>query len=176
MRTSEEIYHRVRWDSRLDPARFVFGVDVRGAEAKRVPLPAFVPGGDIPWHRIVYIEADGERVWDRATGVDLIGSSAAGRVRVQRRLGAPFFTARTPHSWQHGRWAPITPVSAAPGGALRILTWNTLWDRYDADLIHTARRRPLLVAELERADADVIAPPGGRAATSRPPARRRLGP
>ena len=30
MRTSEEIYHRVRWDPRFDPARFVLGVNVRG--------------------------------------------------------------------------------------------------------------------------------------------------
>jgi poly(A) polymerase len=26
MRTSEEIYHRVRWDPRFDPARFVLGI------------------------------------------------------------------------------------------------------------------------------------------------------
>ena len=38
-----------------------------------------------------------------------------------------------------------------------MLTWNTLWDRYDSDRIDTARRRPLLLAALEDADADVIA-------------------
>ena len=70
MRTSEEIYHRVRWDPRFDPARFVFGINVRGAAPKRVPLPNFVPGGDIPWHRVLFVEADGELVWSRAEGVD----------------------------------------------------------------------------------------------------------
>lgn len=40
---------------------------------------------------------------------------------------------------------------------VRLLTWNTLWDRYDAPRIDTARRRPLLLAELAAADADVIA-------------------
>jgi poly(A) polymerase len=158
MRTSEEIYHRVRWDPRLDPARFVIGVDIHGAEAKRVPLAAFVPGGDIPWHRVLFIEADGERVWDRTTGADRIDSSRAGRVRVPRRLGPPFFTARTPHAWHEvDGWVPVSPANAEPVGTLRVLTWNTLWDRYDADRIDTARRRPLLIAELERADADVIA-------------------
>ena len=68
MRTSEEIYHRVRWDPRFDPARFVLGINQRGAAPKRVPLPTFVPGGDIPWHRVLFIEADGELVWDRADG------------------------------------------------------------------------------------------------------------
>ncbi|MEU8661354.1 poly(A) polymerase [Actinoplanes philippinensis] len=197
MRTSEEIYHRVRWDPRFDPARFVLGVDLHGAEPKLVPLAAFVPGGDIPWHRVLFIEADGERVWDRATGADLLDTSAAGRVRARRLLSAPFFTARTPHVWHPvDGWVPAAahpavhrraaepsgadsdvpgkdagPISARPAaadrtaetggveraGGLRVITWNTLWDRYDADRIDTRRRRPLLVAALERAGADVIA-------------------
>ncbi|MFJ8005245.1 poly(A) polymerase [Streptomyces fagopyri] len=196
MRTSDEIYHRVRWDPRFDPARFVLGVHQRGAGPKRVPLPAFVPGGDIPWHRVLFVEADGEVVWDRATGVDRIDESSAGRVQAPRLLRAPFFTAGTPYVWDDAvaRWrAPDHPeriagptagprgaragspgrsarsrtVSevppAVPGGArvpparLRVLTWNTLWDRYDSDRIDTDRRRPLLLAALAEADADVIA-------------------
>ncbi|MGW0582742.1 RNA repair domain-containing protein, partial [Streptomyces sp. NPDC002920] len=161
MRTSEEIYHRVRWDARFDPARFVFGVNQRGAAPKRVPLPAFVPGGEIPWHRVLFVEADGELVWDRATGVDRIDTSGAGRVREPRRLRAPFFTARTPHAWDAdtGRWAPAEPTARAAAGRdrVRVLTWNTLWDRYDSHRIDTDRRRPLLLEALERADADVIA-------------------
>ncbi|MBL3668908.1 DUF504 domain-containing protein [Streptomyces sp. M2CJ-2] len=81
MRTSDEIYHRVRWDPRFDPARFVLGIAQRGAAPKRVPLSSFVPGGDIPWHRVLFVEADGELLWDRATGVDRIDTSDAGRVR-----------------------------------------------------------------------------------------------
>ncbi len=147
MRTSEEIYHRVRWDPRFDPARFTLGILVRGAPAKRVALPAFVPGGDIPWHRVLFVEADGEVVWDRAAGVDRIDETAAGRVREPRRLRAPFFSARS----------PVVRDAVEPGASLRVLTWNTLWDRYDSDLIDTARRRPLLLDALARADADVIA-------------------
>ncbi|MGC5010320.1 poly(A) polymerase [Streptosporangium sp. DT93] len=194
MRTSEEIYHRVRWDPRFDPARFVLGINVRGAAPKRVPLPAFVPGGDIPWHRVLFVEADGEVLWDRAAGLDRVDASLAGRVRQPRRLRAPFFTAATPFAWDPaGGWRPAPaapsglswpsvpsvpsgpagpPRPSAPSGTeapeararrvpvparLRVLTWNTLWDRYDGHLISTARRRPLLVEELERADADVIA-------------------
>jgi poly(A) polymerase len=162
MRTSEEIYHRVRWDSRFDPARFVLGVHQRGAPAKRVALPAFVPGGEVPWHRVLFIEADGEVVWDRATGTDRLDSSGAGRARRPRLLGAPFFTARTPYAWDRaaGAWRPAD--TAAPGdtaveGTVRVLTWNTLWDRYDSALIHTARRRPLLTEALREAGADVVA-------------------
>ncbi|NXY98576.1 DUF504 domain-containing protein [Streptomyces sp. BR123] len=167
MRTSEQLYHQVCWDPRFDPARFVLGLHQRGAPPKRIPLPAFVPGGDIPWHRVLFVEADGELVWDRASGLDVIDSTRAGRVRTPRLLRAPFFTARTPHAWDpaDGAWRPAgtpPPGAAEPGtatgpGRVRLLTWNTLWDRYDAPHIATARRRPLLLAALEAADADVIA-------------------
>ncbi|MFD7030288.1 poly(A) polymerase [Streptomyces sp. NPDC059917] len=160
MRTSEELYHQVRWDPRFDPARFVLGLLQRGAGPKRVALPSFVPGGDVPWHRVLFVEADGELVWDRATGVDRIESSGAGRARAPRLLRAPFFTARAAHAWDPARgWAPVGDAVPAPPTAavVRVLTWNTLWDRYDGPLIETARRRPLLLAELAAADADVIA-------------------
>ncbi|WP_328837425.1 poly(A) polymerase [Streptomyces europaeiscabiei] len=165
MRTSEEIYHRVRWDARFDPARFVLGVLQRNAAPKRVPLPAFVPGGEIPWHRVLFFEADGETVWDRATGVDRIDATEAGRVREARLLRAPFFTARTPHAWDGEGWVPTRspretgPLGVSQGGpeGVRVLTWNTLWDRYDADLIDSAGRRPLLLRALREAEVDVIA-------------------
>ncbi|MFF9040818.1 poly(A) polymerase [Streptomyces sp. NPDC014892] len=157
MRTSEEIYHRVRWDARFDPARFVLGVLQRNAAPKRVPLPAFVPGGEIPWHRVLFFEADGELVWDRSTGVDRIDATDAGRVREARLLRAPFFTARTPHAWDGERWTPTRAPRGLASASVRVLTWNTLWDRYDADLIDSARRRPLLLRALRDADVDVIA-------------------
>jgi poly(A) polymerase len=164
MRTSEEIYHRVRWDARFDPSRFVFGVEQRTAAVKRVPLPTFVPGGEIPWHRVLFVEADGELVWDRASGLDRIDASGLGRARDPRLLRAPFFTAGTPYAWHPvGGWRPAdadadrAARAAASRARVRVLTWNTLWDRYDGNRIQTSRRRPLLLAALEQADADVIA-------------------
>jgi endonuclease/exonuclease/phosphatase family metal-dependent hydrolase/2'-5' RNA ligase/uncharacterized protein (UPF0248 family) len=159
MRTSQEIYHRVRWDARFDASRFVLGVEQRGREPKRVPLPSFDPQGEIPWHRVLFFEADGQLVWDRASGLDALDASGAGLARRARMLAAPFFEPRTPHAFVDGRWQPGThpvPVVAA-GLELRILTWNTLWDRYDKDLIHTARRRPMLLEALRTGDVDVIA-------------------
>ncbi|WP_405750637.1 RNA repair domain-containing protein [Streptomyces sp. NBC_00012] len=161
MRTSEEIYHRVRWDSRFDPARFVMGVAQRGTVPKRVPLHRFTPGGDIPWHRVLFFEADGEVVWDRSSGVDRIDATEAGRVRAPRRLPSPYFVSRTPHAFSapEAAWTPVPEDAPTPGppASLTLLTWNTLWDRYDSDRIDTARRRPLLLDALRAADADVIA-------------------
>lgn len=161
MRTSEEIYHRVRWDARFDPARFVMGVAQRGTVPERVPLHRFTPGGEIPWHRVLFFEADGEVVWDRSSGVDRIDATDAGRVRVPRRLPSPYFVSRTPHAFfaPEATWTPVPQdlPPTAPPAALTLLTWNTLWDRYDSDRIDTARRRPLLLDALRAADADVIA-------------------
>ncbi|MEU0302726.1 poly(A) polymerase [Streptomyces sp. NPDC006175] len=159
MRTSEEIYHRIRWDARFDMARFSVGVAQRGRDPKRVPLERFTPGGDIPWHRVLFFEADGEVVWDRSTGLDRIDASEAGRVRAPRRLPSPYFTSRVPHAFSPatGTWEPASPGPPDPSASLTVLTWNTLWDRYDSDRIDTARRRPLLLDALGAANADVIA-------------------
>ncbi|MFE7595759.1 RNA repair domain-containing protein [Streptomyces sp. NPDC057494] len=79
MHTSDEIYHRVLWDPRFDPERFVLGIAERGAPPKRVLFGDFVPGGEIPWHRVVFFEADGQVVWDRASGIDRVGETLAGQ-------------------------------------------------------------------------------------------------
>ena len=166
MRTSEEIYHRVRWDPRFDPARFTLGVSRREGGIKRVALSAFVPGGDIPWHRVMLVEADDEVVWDRMNGVDRFDETQAGRVpaAATRRLRAPSIRALVPHrydpsaaDWRPARDARPEAPPTGPGAQIRVLTWNTLWDRYDPDKIATHLRRPLLLATLRASDADVIA-------------------
>ncbi|MCB9697493.1 MAG: DUF504 domain-containing protein [Alphaproteobacteria bacterium] len=148
MQTSERVYHRVRWDPRLDPTCFVIGVDVHAERPKRVPLIDFVPGGDIPWHRVLFFEADGELVWDRRTGLDRMDETLAGRIVRAPLLRSPTWTSRTVH---------LPTVEETRTGPLRVLTWNTLFDRFDQDRIHTARRRPLIVGLLEELDADVVA-------------------
>ncbi len=159
MRPIEQICQRIRWDARFDPARFTLGVRQRDDRTERVPLEAFAASGEIPWHRVHWVEADGIRVWDRASGVDLLDTTEAGRRTDPPLLPTPFFTATTPYAWHRdGGWRPADATRDVPtAAALRVVTWNTLWDRYDADRIATARRRPLLLAALAAADADVIA-------------------
>ncbi|MGA5821964.1 RNA repair domain-containing protein [Kitasatospora sp. NPDC094028] len=159
MRPIEQICQRIRWDARFDPARFTLGVRQRDDRVKRVPLEAFTASGDVPWHRVRFVEADGVPVWDRDTGLDELDRTEAGRRTDPHRLPTPFFTAAVPHAWRAGDgWRPTSGAASTVGAErLRVVTWNTLWDRYDAPLIASDRRRPLLLAALAAADADVIA-------------------
>lgn len=75
LRTSEEVYHQIRWDPRLDPAAFVIGHETRGARIEEIPFPLFVPGGEIPWHRIRYYRQGAAIVWDRRERLDALPRS-----------------------------------------------------------------------------------------------------
>ena len=40
-----------------------------------IPLLEFIPGGDVPWHRVYYFKKGREVMWDRNTRVDKIFGS-----------------------------------------------------------------------------------------------------
>lgn len=70
MRTSEQIFHQIRWDPRFTAAHYFLGIHIRGGQSKEIPLLSFQPGGDIPWHRIHWIRGPRGIVWDRHQGID----------------------------------------------------------------------------------------------------------
>lgn len=75
MRTSEQLYHQIRWDSRFQAADYVLGIQIRHGPVKELPLLSFQPNKDIPWHRILYIKGPQGMVWNRATGLDQLTSN-----------------------------------------------------------------------------------------------------
>src|SRR6185369_8935234 len=117
MRTSEQIHAQIRWDPRFDPARFFLGIDVHGRPPKRVPFSAFVPGGEIPWHRVLFFEADDAIVWDRRDGTDRLGEVDAGRARVERLLARRLFEPRQPRVWNGRAWVEASGSSACKADA-----------------------------------------------------------
>ena len=52
LRSSEEIYHRLRWDPMLPAERVFIGYEDRLRGEVEIPLMEFTPGGRIPWGRV----------------------------------------------------------------------------------------------------------------------------
>ena len=156
MTPSNTLYNRILWDSRFDPARWVLGVEVRASALKKVRLVDFVPGGDLPWHRVQTFEADGVVVWDRRSGLDRIRDSEVGRAPAGGLLPTGL-SVRPVLRWDGAAWtATHTREGLQDSGQTDLLTWNVLFDRYDEGQLHTEARRPLLAAELQRQVADGV--------------------
>ncbi|ATB46683.1 DUF504 domain-containing protein [Corallococcus macrosporus] len=73
--TSREVYHRIRWDERFDSREFSIGYDAHGETLEEMPFNAFVPDGEIPWHRVWYFKQRHHIVWDRRERLDLLDAS-----------------------------------------------------------------------------------------------------
>lgn len=185
--TSREVYHRIRWDSRLDAREFVIGYDAHLEHLEEMPFEAFVPDGEIPWHRVWYFKRGQQVVWDRKQRIDLLSSltsTSQGPVPIvvtaARVDETPAPGAESPRSGEPsaGTASGFTPLPAwrfdasshawveAPGGTraplpsperLTVVTFNVLFDLYDAELLATERRTPAMLALLRDTDADVIA-------------------
>jgi poly(A) polymerase len=149
MRTSREIYHWIRWDPRFDPAEFAVGYDDHGGAPKEIALVAFVPDGEIPWHRVLYLRRGRSVVWDRRTGLDRVAPDAERSV-----VRWPSYT----------RWTPIDPVRRADAsgegrasdGSLSVLTFNVLDEQHVPAHLVDPRRFDALIATIAQADADVV--------------------
>ncbi|RKH27624.1 endonuclease [Corallococcus praedator] len=163
--TSREVYHRIRWDPRLDAREFVVGYDAhREAGAlEEMPFEAFVPDGEIPWHRVWYFKRGHQRVWDRKARLDLLSHTGSSEDPTPPRpVAVPGFTPLPAYRYdaRSGSWteAPRDTGHALPTPALlTVATFNVLFDLYDAELLATERRTPAALALLRETDADLIA-------------------
>ncbi|HEY3448770.1 MAG TPA: poly(A) polymerase [Myxococcales bacterium] len=160
LRPSVDVYNRIRWDARFDPARFSIGYETRDQGMQEMPFLDFVPGGEIPWHRLWYFRDESGIVWDRRTRVDRIFGSgepeAAPSISIQPEPASPG-TARTARSVpplrfdaSMGRWAPAPGLGSSPS-TLTLLTYNALKEREG-----NARRVPALLETIRAADADLV--------------------
>ncbi|MCP3097484.1 RNA repair domain-containing protein [Myxococcus sp. K15C18031901] len=188
--TSREVYHRIRWDPRLDAREFVIGYDTHGETLEEMPFEAFVPDGEIPWHRVWYFKRGRQKVWDRKERLDLLSQPRPTETEPSPPVSTPArpgplpagFSALPAHRFDAGlgEWVgtPATASVTAAPSALTVATFNVLFDLYDAELLATERRTPAALALLAEQDADVIAlqevtPPFLRALLAEPWVRER---
>ncbi|MCP3143552.1 poly(A) polymerase [Pyxidicoccus xibeiensis] len=181
--TSREVYHRIRWDPRLDAREFVIGYDAHLEALEEMPFEAFVPDGEIPWHRVWYFKRGRQVVWDRKQRLDLLDSltpsaeepapvAAPARADVAPApraapaasreasgftpLPAYRFDARTSTWVESSAQADDTRPRPSPE-QLTLVTFNVLFDLHDAEKLATERRTPATLAQLQTLDADLIA-------------------
>jgi poly(A) polymerase len=171
LRTAIEAHDQVRWDRRLDPGAFSVVLAARPSGTKEIPFDSFVPGGDIPWHRVLQLRHRGELAWCREGRLDRLDEIArtGGFVRPQAPESppaiseppvlpaAPTLAPLVAHVFSGGSWRPGSrPAPSAGDGSLRVATFNVLFDLYDADLIDTPRRTDAALRQLSALDADLI--------------------
>ncbi len=70
------MYAWIRWDPRFDPGEVVIGYDAHDLGMLEVPFEAFVPDGEIPWHRVWYFRAGDLVLWDRRERIDRLAEAA----------------------------------------------------------------------------------------------------
>lgn len=139
--TSREVYHRIRWDPRLDAREFSIEYEERGAGSRTVALGEFVPDGEIPWHRVWAFFHRGDRVWDRKRRLDrldeLLGATPVGELGDALTLAAGGRLELLPFCWDStsARWIErALPAPALdPEAPLRAVTYNVLWESARGD-------------------------------------------
>lgn len=169
LRTSREVYDQIRWDPRIDARRVVIGYDSRRDGMQEIALSDFVPGGDIPWHRIWFFRDDKQVLWDREQRMDrLVGPGAVleAAPEPEPAPGAepPLSAALSPlpvycFDSRAREWAAVSGPSPErePPSALTVVTYNVLLSRPGEDHLDTPRRTRRLLQLLERSQADLIA-------------------
>ncbi|MDY7231411.1 poly(A) polymerase [Hyalangium rubrum] len=173
--TSREVYHRIRWDPRLDAREFVIGYDAHSEEMEEMPFEAFVPDGEIPWHRVWYFRRGPEVVWDRRKRIDTLATLAPAAAEEPAPPPPP-----PSHHHAHHETPRFTPIPSyrydARTGAwvealrgasdseplpslaeLTVASFNVLFDLYDPELLDTRRRTAAALSLLRSVDADVLA-------------------
>ncbi len=184
LRTSREVYDRLRWDPSFGLGACTVGYEERFAGMREAPLQKFAAEGDIPWHRVWYIRIGDLWIWDRKQRIDLLFGSGITptpqHADIQRAIAeqlAPVASVPTQPSRRSvstslpatpqpcyrydpgaSTWVPATAGSARPvKDALTLVTYNLLFDLYEPEKLATEIRVSAILSHLREADADLMA-------------------
>jgi endonuclease/exonuclease/phosphatase family metal-dependent hydrolase/2'-5' RNA ligase/uncharacterized protein (UPF0248 family) len=151
--TEREIYHRLRWDPRFDPRRCHIVFTLRPTGTKRVPFLDHDLDA-VPWHRIIEYWIDDELAWSRPERIDRLDELATAR---GAPVSLPPVAAIEPHAFVDGAWRPARLVAPPPRDVVRAITWNLLFDRFDAEILQSDVRWQDALDRIGAADADIVA-------------------
>jgi poly(A) polymerase len=106
----------------------------------------------VPWHRIVEFWIDDELAWSRPERIDRLDELSA---RAGGTDELPPTEPLVAHAYVAGAWQPGR-IAAVTSAALRAITWNLLFDRYDGDILRSDERWQDALDRLAPLAADVI--------------------
>lgn len=156
LKTSDQIYHQIRWDPGIPEERVVVIYDDHQVGLRGVAFSEFTPGGRIPWSRLWRYELDGEVIWDRAKRIDRVSDV---RQASRKKNPEPGFT-RLP-LWRfepaRGEWVLWKGEGTALPEACTLLSLNVLFDDHNPERINTPRRTEALLALLAEERPTLIA-------------------
>jgi len=76
LRSSEDVYHKLKWNSKLDSSEYSIVYEDRFLGLQEVTFANFKKCDDdelgVPWHRVQFFKRNGEIVWDRKNKIDKI--------------------------------------------------------------------------------------------------------
>eukprot|EP01006_Ploeotia_vitrea_P016592 TRINITY_DN47331_c0_g1_i1.p1 TRINITY_DN47331_c0_g1~~TRINITY_DN47331_c0_g1_i1.p1 ORF type:complete len:1019 (-),score=137.11 TRINITY_DN47331_c0_g1_i1:128-3082(-) len=170
---ADKIYNRIFWDDQLNPDDFEVGYEDRFKGLMYMPVRNWRTGEDetseVPFHRIRNFRCQGQIVWNRTTRFSVIDKIAQGISPAQAVMSfapkenQPLMSVVRPGRWDSEKeaWTPVDTTSAAAPSAmsqtnLKVVSYNILFDTFHTALIHTKQRLPMLVQELQKADADIV--------------------
>ncbi|PSB57949.1 poly(A) polymerase [Chamaesiphon polymorphus] len=174
MATITEVYNRIIWDTNLNRNMFIAGFHERISDTIREkPLAQWDDNSDIPWHRVRYIRCNETIVWDRENRIDLISTNNLPEIAWKSEVAGSNrsdlaalvannqaeFQPRDIYTYDRDGWKVFTGAvkSVALDNTLTIVSYNILSNLHDADKIHTDKRLPVILSELAKTNADVIA-------------------
>lgn len=163
LRTSREIYNRIKWDPKFDEHAFVVGVEERFEGLVELPLSE-LEGPEVHWHRVWYFKRGEEVVWDRQARLDRLNAdmqsdtaSPAAPTSQPPEEEAPTELSGFRFDAKKKRWTPQTePPEDEICSGLRAVLYNVLFDQYDAERIRSPQRYEALLALLKVQKADLI--------------------
>ncbi len=173
MATITEVYNRIVWDTRLNRNMFIAGFHERIVDGIREkPLAQWDDNSDIPWHRVRYIRCGDTIVWDRDERIDLIsidrlpatawksnstGSSQEDLAALVANNQAKF-TPRSVYRFDRNEWKVFTgAIKSIEIETLTVVSYNILSNLHETDKIYTEKRLPVILHELDKTNADIIA-------------------
>jgi poly(A) polymerase len=174
MATIAEVYNRIIWDTNLNRNMFIAGFHERISDTIREkPLAQWDDNSEIPWHRVRYIRCGEAIVWDREHRIDLVSTNQLPEIawkserdgKDRSDLAALVannqaqFSPRSIYKYDGNEWKIFNGAlkSVTLDEGLTIVSYNILSDLHEIDKIHSDRRFPIILEELAKIQADLIA-------------------